>query len=107
MAAVLTALVALILTVVPLPPTADIARPAFLVLTVLYWSVNAPRTGGMPSVSLRTAAGCLSGPVLGEHALALALVSYIAVREHRDPLEAHLPAVAIIVFVLLLQGRGV
>jgi len=80
----LTALVALILTVLPLPPWLDVIRPAFLVLMVLYWSVNLPRTGGL---ALGFFAGLtldvFQGPVLGEHALALALVTYIAVREHQ------------------------
>jgi rod shape-determining protein MreD len=80
----LTALIALILTVLPLPPWADVLRPAFLVLTVLFWSVNAPRTGG---IALGFFSGLMldvfQGPVLGEHALALALVTYIAVREHQ------------------------
>jgi rod shape-determining protein MreD len=80
----LTALIALILNVLPLPPWLDVVRPAFLVLTVLYWSVNAPRTGG---IALGFFAGLMldvfQGPVLGQHALALALVTYIAVREHQ------------------------
>ena len=80
----LAALVALILTALPLPPWLDILRPAFLVLMVLYWSVNAPRTGGL---GLGFLAGLtldvFQGPVLGEHALALVLVSYLAVREHQ------------------------
>jgi rod shape-determining protein MreD len=80
----LTALVALILNVLPLPPWLDVLRPEFLVLTVLYWSVNAPRTGG---IALGFFAGLMldifQGPVLGQHALALSLVAYIAVREHQ------------------------
>ena len=80
----MSALVALILTVLPLPRWLDAARPSFLVLAVLYWSVYAPWTGG---IALGFFAGLLldvfQGPVLGEHALALALVTYIAVREHQ------------------------
>lgn len=80
----MTALVALILTVLPLPPWLDVVRPAFLVLMVLFWSVYAPRTGGL---ALGFFAGLtldvFQGPVLGEHALALALVTYMAVREHQ------------------------
>jgi len=80
----LSALVALILTVLPLPSWLNVLRPAFLVLTVLYWSVNSPRTGG---IAFGFFAGLVldvfQGPVLGEHALALALVTYIAVREHQ------------------------
>jgi rod shape-determining protein MreD len=80
----LTVIVALVLTVLPLPSWLDVLRPAFLVLTVLHWSVNAPRAGG---VALGFFAGfaldVFQGPVLGQHALALALVAYIAVREHQ------------------------
>jgi rod shape-determining protein MreD len=80
----LTALVALILTVLPLPVWLDALRPAFLVLTVLYWSINTPRAGG---IGLGFACGLMldvfQGPVLGEHALALSIVAYIAVREHQ------------------------
>jgi rod shape-determining protein MreD len=76
--------VALILTVLPLPWWLDVARPAFLVLTVIYWSVNAPRAGGL---AIGFFAGLMldvfQGPVLGEHALALSLITYIAVREHQ------------------------
>jgi rod shape-determining protein MreD len=80
----LTALVALILTVLPLPTWLDVLRPAFLVLTVLYWSVNTPRAAG---IGLGFLCGLVldvfQGPVLGEHALALSIVAYIAVREHQ------------------------
>jgi rod shape-determining protein MreD len=99
----LAALVALILTVLPLPPWADIVRPAFLVLMVLYWSVNAPRTGG---IALGFFAGLMldvfQGPVLGEHALALTLVSYIAVREHQRIRSKPAFQQALIVFAALI-----
>jgi rod shape-determining protein MreD len=99
----LSALVALVLTVLPLPPTADIVRPSFLVLTVLYWSVNAPRTGG---IAFGFFAGLVldvfQGPVLGEHALALSLLSYIAVREHQRVRSKPLIQQALIVGVFSL-----
>jgi rod shape-determining protein MreD len=104
----LSALVALILTVVPLPPWADVLRPAFLVLTVLYWSVNAPRTGG---IAFGFFAGLMldvfQGPVLGEHALALALVSYIAVREHQRIRSKPAFQQALIVFAALMAYEAV
>ncbi len=79
-----TALIALILTVIPLPPWLDPARPNFLVLTVLYWSISSPRAGGL---ALGWFAGLMldvfQGPVLGQHALALTLITYICVREHQ------------------------
>ena len=100
----LSALVALILTVLPLPRWLDVVRPAFLVLTVLYWSVNAPRAGGL---AIGFFAGLMldvfQGPVLGEHALALSLITYIAVREHQR--IRFKPAIqqALIVFAALMM----
>ncbi|MBS0364981.1 MAG: rod shape-determining protein MreD [Proteobacteria bacterium] len=99
----LSILVTLVLTVLPLPPVADVVRPAFLVLAVLYWSINAPRTGG---IGLGFFAGLLldvfQGPLLGEHALALALVAYIAVREHQRIRSKPLFQQALIVLPALL-----
>ena len=99
----LSALVALILTVVPLPPWLDVVRPAFLVLTVIYWSVNAPRAGGL---AIGFFAGLLldvfQGPVLGEHALALSLITYIAVREHQRIRSKPAIQQALIVFAALI-----
>jgi rod shape-determining protein MreD len=96
----LSALVALILTVLPLPPLLDALRPEFLVLTVLFWSVYSPRTGG---IAFGFFAGLLldvfQGPVLGEHALALALITYMAVREHQRVRAK--PAIQQAMFVLL------
>jgi rod shape-determining protein MreD len=81
---VLTAFVALILTVLPLPEWLAIVRPAFLVLTVLYWSIAAPRAGGL---TLGFASGLtldvFRGAVLGQHALALTTITYVVVREHQ------------------------
>ena len=99
----LSALVALILTVLPLPPLLDVVRPAFLVLTVLYWSVNAPRTGGLAiGFFAGLALDVFQGPVLGEHALALSLVTYIAVREHQRIRSKPVIQQALIVFAALI-----
>jgi rod shape-determining protein MreD len=79
-----SAFIALLLTVVPLPYWLDIARPSFLILAVLHWSIFAPRAGG---IGLGWFSGLLldvfQGPVLGEHALALAAVTYVFSREHQ------------------------
>jgi len=99
----LTALVALVLTVLPLPQWLDAVRPAFLVLAVLYWSINAPRTGG---IAFGFFAGLVldvfQGPMLGEHALALALIAYLAVREHQRIRSKPVIQQALIVFAALL-----
>jgi len=79
----ITALVALMLGILPLPQWLSVFWPLFLVLVVLYWSTMAPRTGG---ILLGFLAGlCLdvfTGSQLGQHALALSLLAYLAIRLH-------------------------
>ncbi len=98
-----TSFVALILSVLPLPGWLEIARPAFLVLTVLYWSIAAPRAGGL---LLGFAAGLaldvFQGAVLGQHALALTVITYIAVREHQKIRSKPAFQQALIVFGALI-----
>ncbi len=82
-AVVASALIALIFQVVPLPPVLAILRPALLAMVVLYWSIAAPSAGG---IALAFFAGLaldvFKGAVLGEHALALSLIAYLAIRFH-------------------------
>ena len=72
----LSALVALALSVLPLPATIDAFRPDFLVLVVFYWSIEAPRAGGLTLAFMSgLALDVINGVVLGQHALALTLMS--------------------------------
>jgi rod shape-determining protein MreD len=79
----LSVVAGLILSVLPLPNWLNVARPDFLVIVVLYWSIMVPRAGGL---TLAFLAGLLldasNGVVLGQHALALCLASYIAIKLH-------------------------
>jgi rod shape-determining protein MreD len=103
-AMILTALLALILTVLPLPPYLALVRPMFLVLTVLYWSIASPRAGG---IGLGFISGLLldvfQSPVLGEHALALCIITYVAVREHQKIRTKPAFQQSLIVFAFLLS----
>jgi rod shape-determining protein MreD len=78
-----TAVMALLLGIVPLPQWLSVLWPHFLVLVVLYWSTMTPRAGG---ILLAFLAGiCLdvfNGSQLGQHALALSLLAYLAIRLH-------------------------
>ena len=98
-----TALIALVLTLLPLPAWVAIVRPEFLVLTVLYWSIQAPWSGG---IGLGWFAGLLldafQGPVLGEHALAVALVAYLGVHEHQRIRTKPLLQQSLVVFAVLV-----
>jgi rod shape-determining protein MreD len=90
---VVSALVGLLLQTLPLPALIAPARPAVLVLVVIWWSLMAPRAGGLTLAFLAgLALDVFKGAVLGQFALATALVGYIAIRQHllvryRPPLE--------------------
>ena len=72
----LSALVALALAVLPLPGALDAFRPDFLVLVVLYWSIESPRAGGLTLAFVSgLALDMIHGVVLGQHALALTLMA--------------------------------
>ncbi|HET9106675.1 MAG TPA: rod shape-determining protein MreD [Steroidobacteraceae bacterium] len=94
---------ALVLTLLPLPSWLQVIRPGFLALTVLYWSIVAPRAGG---IALGWCCGLLldaiEGPVLGEHALALALLAYLGVREHQRIRSKPVFQQSLIVFAALI-----
>ena len=98
-----TVIGALILTLLPLPSWLEIIRPGFLALTVLYWSIAAPRAGG---IALGWICGLLldafEGPILGEHALALAFLAYIGIREHQRIRSKPIFQQSLIVFAALL-----
>lgn len=80
---VISVLLGLILSILPLPRWLEIVRPDFLVIVVLYWSIMVPRAGG---ITLAFASGlaldALKGVVLGQHALALSLATYLAIKLH-------------------------
>ncbi len=73
-----TVVIALILSVLPLPHWMDLARPYLLLLLVIYWSLSAPRIAGLTFAWLcGMAIDVLKGTTLGQHALAFLLVSFL------------------------------
>jgi rod shape-determining protein MreD len=78
---IFTSFVALLLSILPLPAWLQVIRPAFLVLAVLYWSTMAPFVAGMALGFLGgLALDVFQGSLLGEHALALSFLTYLALR---------------------------
>ncbi len=81
MLAALSVLLALLLTLVKLPDTLAVARPAFVLLVVAYWAQATPRHFGLFiawAIGL-TLDVALAG-VLGQHALAMVLAAYAMMR---------------------------
>ena len=81
LAILLTSVCALVLNILPLPYWLTVIRPAFLVLVVLYWSTMTPFVAGLALGFIGgLALDVFQGSLLGEHALALSFVTYLAVR---------------------------
>lgn len=74
----LTVLVAMVLAIVPLPPTLDSFRPDWVMLVVLYWVLALPHKA---NVGTAWVAGLLMdmllGSTLGVRALAMAIMAYV------------------------------
>jgi rod shape-determining protein MreD len=76
-------LFALALAIMPLPDVAQALRPDWVALVVIYWSLMAPgRLGLLSAFFLGMILDTLSGALLGQHALALLCVAYLALRFH-------------------------
>lgn len=78
-----SALIALTLSLLRLPHFLAILWPNLVVLVLLYWSTMTPRAGGMLAGFLTgLTLDLMTGSQLGQHALALSLVTYLAIRLH-------------------------
>jgi rod shape-determining protein MreD len=73
--------VALMLTMAPMPEWLEPFRPNWVVLTLIYWAISYPHsysvgTAWMAGLVLDVAQGTL----LGQHALALSIVAYVTAK---------------------------
>jgi rod shape-determining protein MreD len=102
----LTLLGALLLEM--LPGGRHPAAPDLLALVLVFWNVHQPRRVG---VGFAFAFGLVmdvhQGAVLGQHALAYTLLSYLAISVHRRVLWFSLPAQALHVLPVFLAAHAV
>ena len=79
----ITLVVGLMLTIMPLPGVSEAFRPNWLALLLIFWAMQLPRTW---SVGTAWVVGIVLdvsyGTLLGQHALALCLVVFATVRFH-------------------------
>jgi rod shape-determining protein MreD len=103
-----TMLLALILQVLPLPDWLSAVRPSFIVLVAVYWSVYAPHAGGIFAPWLAgLSLDVFKGDVLGQNALAIALVAYIAMSLHQRLRNQTLIQQSLFVFAVLTLNEFV
>jgi rod shape-determining protein MreD len=80
---VVTLVLAIMLTVVPLPDWADPYRPDWVALTLIYWAMMMPRTWSVGSAWIvGIVVDVAQGTILGQHALALCVIVFATVRFH-------------------------
>lgn len=72
-------LLAAVLLIIPMPQDWQWLRPEWMMLTVLYWAVLLPRFVGVTTGwCVGLGMDILSGTLIGQHALSIALVAYLA-----------------------------
>ncbi len=80
---IITLIIALMLSVVPLPDWVEAFRPDWIALALIYWAMMLPRSWSVGSAWLvGLVLDIAQGTLLGQHALALALIVFITVRMH-------------------------
>jgi rod shape-determining protein MreD len=103
----ITALIALVLTLLPLPSMLAVVWPNLLLLTVLYWSTMTPAVGGMLlGFVCGLALDVLAGAQLGQHALAFSVLTYLAIKLHLLTRAKPIFEQAMFVAVALLLYEG-
>ncbi|PLY16258.1 MAG: rod shape-determining protein MreD [Sedimenticola sp.] len=103
---VMTILVALLLTVLPLPTWAQMFRPQWYTLVLIYWTLALPeRVGVGVGWLVGIILDVLTGTLLGQHALSLALIAFITYQMHQRVRLFPLWQQSLTVLALLLIER--
>ena len=106
---------ALLLTALPMPEAAANWRPAWVALVLVYWCMAAPeKVGVMVGWTVGLLLDVMTGTLLGQHALGLSVVAYVAQHTHRRvrvlPLWRQGVTIFVLVFLyqaLLLWSNGI
>lgn len=82
---VLSIIVALMLTALPMPDWAAVWRPAWVGLVIIYWCMALPsRIGILVAWFSGILLDVLAGTLLGQHALALSVVAFVTLQFYRQ-----------------------
>ncbi len=102
----LTFLMAFALDILPMPQVVDRIRPDWLALVTIYWCMALPHRVNIGTAwTLGLLQDAARGALLGQHALGLAVVAFLAVRTHRRirvfPLWQQ--ALSVLMFMIIQQ----
>ncbi len=107
-AIVISFLVAFMLMAVPLPQWADVWRPPWVTLVLIYWCLAVPdRVGVGIGWILGLFLDVMTGTLLGQHALGLTLVAFITLRFHKRVRVLPLWHQSVSVLLLVVLDRSI
>lgn len=102
-AIVLSVVIALLLTVLPLPDWAIWFRPRWVALVVIFWSLVLPYRFGVGSAWLiGLILDFIQGTLIGEQALVMCLISYAVIKFHLRMQLFTTTQRILVIFVLVL-----
>jgi rod shape-determining protein MreD len=102
----LTLLFGYFMAIVPMPEWSQIYRPQWVALILIYWCMALPeRIGVGVGFSAGLLLDVLSGTLLGQHALGLSVVAFLALKLHLRVRVMPLRQQVFTVFILLLVER--
>lgn len=97
-----TIIMAMILTLIPLPEAINAFRPDWAAMIVLFWSMRIPRFFNLGSAWMIGIIMDLTlGTLFGQHALALIILSYIGIMLERH-YQTMSPALRVVVVAAML-----
>lgn len=102
----ITILIGYLLTLMPLPDWAQIFRPQWVALILIYWCMALPERIGV-GVGFITGLllDVLTGTLLGQHALGLSVVAFVTLKLHLRVRVMPLRQQVFTIFILLLVER--
>lgn len=82
---IMSFVVAMILTIIPLPDWIALIRPEWVALVLIYWCMALPnRIGVLSGWGLGLLLDALKGAIIGQHALALAIIAFLTIKVHQQ-----------------------
>jgi rod shape-determining protein MreD len=99
---------ALMLTLLPLPDWLRYFRPEWVALICIYWALATPLHFGLVSAWIAgLALDVATGSLLGQHALGLTIVVYFILYQHQRLRLAPISQQGLIIFLLILVKQTI
>lgn len=102
----ITLIIAMCLKIAPLPPLLAAYNPDWVLLTLIYWSLAVPeRVGIFHAWTFGLLTDVLTGKMLGQYALAYALIIYICLNLHKRLRQFPIVQQGLFIFFCLLLSQ--